>query len=54
MFRFNKNYNISLSDNLNIRMEVIQKYVDYADRVLWRIGYKNVVVGGVVGTAFLA
>jgi hypothetical protein len=35
-------------------MEVAKKYIDLADRVLWRIGYKNIVFGGVVGAAFLA
>lgn len=35
-------------------MEAIKQYVDFADRILWRIGYKNVVVGGLMGTAFLA
>lgn len=35
-------------------MEVIKPYIDLADKVLWRIGYKNVFVGGLVGTACLA
>lgn len=35
-------------------MEVIQKYVDCADKILWRIGYKNLIFGGVFGTACLA
>jgi hypothetical protein len=35
-------------------MEAIKQYIDCADRILWRIGYKNIAVGGLVGTAFLA
>ncbi len=35
-------------------MEAIKPYIDLADKVLWRIGYKNIVIGGIVGTATLA
>jgi hypothetical protein len=35
-------------------MEVAKKYIDFADKILWRVGYKNVVFGGVVGAACLA
>jgi hypothetical protein len=35
-------------------MEAIKQYVDLADKIMWRIGYKNIAVGGLVGTACLA
>jgi hypothetical protein len=35
-------------------MELAKKYIDCADRILWRIGYKNIVFGGVLGAALLA
>ncbi len=47
-------YNILIIWINKIKMEVAKKYIDLADRVLWRIGYKNIVFGGVVGAAFLA
>lgn len=35
-------------------MEAIRPYVECVDKILWRIGYKNIVIGGIVGTATLA
>lgn len=35
-------------------MEAIKPYIEFVDKVLWRVGYKNIVFGGIFGTAALA
>ena len=35
-------------------MQAIKPYIELVDKVLYRIGYSNIIIGGIVGTAALA
>ena len=35
-------------------MQAIKPYIELVDKVLYRIGYSNIIIGGIVGTGALA
>ncbi len=35
-------------------MDAFKPIIQKVDNVLWRIGYKNIMVGGIIGSAYLA
>jgi hypothetical protein len=35
-------------------MQAIKPYIELVDKVLYRIGYSNIIVGGLTGAATLA